>query len=135
MSLAEFREDPNRWAEGSPIHVNEMTFYVRRWGTPESQEKLRDIRKRLFGPFHKQQDADDDIVMGEWLTEYGVTGWEGVIEESGKELKFSKKNARGVFCNPEFFYSLNRLIYAAAANFENYLYQEAEEDTEELKKP
>lgn len=145
MSLAEFREDGNRWAEGSPIHINEMTFYVRRWGTPESQEKLRDIRKRLFGPFHKQQDSDDDIVMGEWLTEYGVTGWENVYEERSsalkaigfkpKEVRYSKKNARGIFCNPEFFYSLNRLLYANAANFENYLYQEAEEDTEELKKP
>lgn len=135
MSLADFREDPNRWAEGSPIHVNEMTFYTKRFGTPESQQAIRDIRKRLFGPFHKQQDIDDDVVLGEWLAEYAVTGWENVIEESGKELKFSRKNARGVFCNPEFFYSLNKIIVSQALSFDNYLYQEAEEDKEELKKP
>lgn len=135
MSLADYREDMSRWAEGSPIHLNEMCFYVRRWGTPESQEKLRDIRKSLFGPFHKQQDSDEDEVLAEWLAEYGVTGWENVVKEDGKELKHSKKSARGVFCNPEFYYSLNRILFNGALNFENYLHQEASEDEEEIKKP
>jgi len=134
MVLSLYREDPEKQKNGTPIYIKDATFYVRRYGTPESNKVLRDIRKALFGPFHREQDSDNNLVLAEWLVTYGVTGWDDVLDESGKPLKFSKKAARGVFCNPEYHLSLNIELINDATRFENYLYDEAMEDIEALKK-
>lgn len=134
MDLSEYREDLEKHKKGVPIYVGDALFYVRRWGTEESQKALRDIRLGLFGPLHKHQVGDDDRIMAEWLCEYGVTGWEGV-STSGGELIYSKQHARKVFLNPEYFQSLNSLLYSESAKFENYLHDQAAEDCDAIKKP
>jgi hypothetical protein len=42
--------------------------------------------------------------------------------------------ARKIFTNPEYYMSLNMVLVNAAASFENYLHEEAEEDLKALKK-
>lgn len=163
MKLSAFREDPKKQKGGAPIFIGDGVFYVRRWGTPESQDFLKQLRKNLFGPLHKDQTGDENLLVAEWLIEYGVTGWDGVLQESadddqqykwyeffhqwrsvfGKrkiekpevsELPYSKAAARNIFGNPEYYISLNNLILSGAMNFENYLYDDAAEDLEAIKK-
>lgn len=134
MELSAFREDLAKHTSGAPIYVGDACFYVRRWGTAEAQKALRDIRLGLFGPLHKHQIGDDDRIMAEWLAEYGVTGWENVRGDDGP-LGYDKQAARKVFLNPEYFQSLNSLLYVEAAKFENYLHDQAAEDLDALKKP
>lgn len=135
MSLAYYRESLDKQQNGAPVYLAGMTFYLRRWGTPESQEFLKNLNKKLFGPFHKSQPLDQDIIWSEWLCGYGVVGWDDCLDaETGEELIYSDSAARGLFTNPEYYLSLNRDLIAAATNFENYLHDEANEDLEELKK-
>lgn len=163
MKLSAYREDLARQAAGVPIYIGDGVFYVRRWGTPESQEVIKQLRKKLFGPLHKDQTGDENLLISEWLIEYGVVNWDGVLQESAgedqefkwyeffqqfrnllgrqkidkpdvSELKYSKHAARNVFSNPEYFMSLNSLILSGAMNFENYLYDDAAEDLEAIKK-
>jgi hypothetical protein len=135
MSLAYFREDLTKQQEGAPIHVGAITFYCKRWGTPESQEFLRNLNKKLFGPFHKAQDSDQQVIYAEWLTGYGVVNWEGCRDvENGMLISYSPESAREIFTNPEYYMSLNVLIINGSMNFENYLHDEAYQDLEDLKK-
>lgn len=163
MKLSAFREDEKKQKSGVPIFVGDAVFYCRRWGTPESQEVLKNLRKSLFGPFHQNQHGDDNLLIAHWLAEYGVIGWDGVLQESADEeqqyewyeffhrvkclfgrkkldkpkvaeLPYSINAARNIFTNPEYFLSLNTAIFTGASNFENYLYDEAGEILEAIKK-
>lgn len=133
MDLANFREDLAKQKDGSPIYVGDCTFYVRRWGTPESQKYLRDLRRKLFSPFHKDQEGDESLLLSEWLCGYAVTSWENVFDGQN-EVKYTKENARNIFTNPEYMNSLNAVLIRDSMNFENYLHDIADEDLSELKK-
>lgn len=135
MHLALYKESSEKQMEGAPVYIGDATFYLRRWGTNESQAFLKDLRRALFGPHHRSQEGDENKVVGEWLAGYGVVGWEDVLDaDSGKEFKYSKKNARMLFLDPEYYLSLNAELFMQANRFENYLYDEALDELEELKK-
>jgi hypothetical protein len=135
MSLSSYRESTDKQRNGAPIYLLDMVFYVRRWGTKESQEFLKELNRKLFGPFHKSQVTDQDIIWSEWLCGYGVVGWENVLDaESGEQLEYSQEAARALFTNEEYFLSLNRDLITASTSFEHYLHEEANEDLEDLKK-
>lgn len=135
MSLAYYRESLDKQREGAPISLAGITFYVRRWGTPESQAFLKDLNKKLFGPFHSAQQSDQDLIYSEWLCGYGVVNWAECLDaDTGCKVEYSTSAARGIFTNQEYFLSLNREIISAALSHENYLMEEAKDDTEELKK-
>jgi len=133
MLLSQFKEDSEKQQNGTPIYIGDATFFGRRFGTPESKKVLKELRDKLFGPLHKWTDQDDDILLGHWLTEYGIVGWEGVKTEDG-ELPYNKKVARSIFLDSEYFLSLNSALIRDLNNFENFLYDAAEEDIEALKK-
>jgi hypothetical protein len=163
MKLSAYREDSKKQSAGIPIFAGDAVFYMRRWGTPESQQILKDLRKSLFGPLHKDQVGDENKLIAEWLIEYGCVGWDGVLSEdstedeeykwyeffhnfksffgkkqlekpSVKEVVYSKQAARSVFSNPEYYLSLNTLLLQGAMNFENYLYDDASGDLDAIKK-
>lgn len=135
MGLAYFRESKLKQSEGAPIHIGDITFYVRRWGTPESQQFLKELNKKLFGPFHKAQESDLDLTYAEWICGYGVVGWDNCLDaETNLPIDYSLEAAREIFTNDEYYLSLNRLIINGAMNFEFYLHEEATEDLEDLKK-
>jgi hypothetical protein len=134
MNLSDYRESIDLRTQGAPLPVDDAIFFVKRYGTPESNKILKDLRMQLFGPLHKMQDADYDTIHAHWLTDYGVTGWEGVQDEQGETLEYSTQTARAIFTNPEYMMSLNRILIDGACAFENYLHEEAEQDTEVLKK-
>lgn len=110
------------------------TFWVRRFGTNESAKIWNSIQRELFGPFHKTQEGDQNLLIAEWLCTYGVVKWEDVIDVKGNELKYTKKNARALFLNDEYFLSLNAELFNDATRSQPYLYDEADEDIEDLKK-
>lgn len=163
MKLSAYRESKEKQLKGVPVFVGDSVFYLKRWGTKESQEFVRELKKKLFGPFHKDSAGDENILISEWLIEYGCVGWEGVLQENAdeedetkwyfffdkmrdffgkkkitkpevKELQYSKERARNIFSNEEYFMSLNAVLFTAATNFENYLYDDADADAEQIKK-
>lgn len=153
MLLSQFKEDSEKQQNGTPIYIGDATFFGRRFGTPESKKVLKELRDKLFGPLHKWTEQDDDILLGHWLTEYGIVNWLNVEFESEVSLwqkflrfvkrdkskkieilPYSKKAAKEIFLDEEYFLSLNNLLIRDLNNFENFLYDAAEEDIEALKK-
>jgi hypothetical protein len=63
-----------------------------------------------------------------------VVNWE-LKDENGKEIKFTKHNARALFLDESYFKSLNEKLFSAANAYENYLYDKAEDQKETIKKP
>lgn len=135
MNLSEYREDPEKQKNGTPIYVGDSTFFVRRWGTPESLKMRKKLHQSLFGPFHKREDGDDALLLAHWLAEYGVTGWENVWNEAGEQVEYSVHTARDIFLAEGMELSLNDTLFTGAMNFENYLFDEAQESIEDIKKP
>lgn len=139
MRLNDYAEDTKKQGDGAPIYIStahgDITFFVSRFGTSESDSQIKKIKQSLFGPFHKFSDGDVNLVYAHWLVEFGVTKWENLIDdETGKEVKYSKAKARDLFLNEDYFLSLNHKLIAAAMDFENYLYDQAEEVAENVKK-
>lgn len=134
MNLSAYREDACKQMDGAPVYIDDAIFYVRRWGTPESNAVKRRLERELWGPFHKNEDGDEAELLAHWLVEYGVTRWEGVSDVNGKELPYSQDTARGVLLNVEYRLSLNQRIFVSAINYETYLHDQAGEDLEALKK-
>lgn len=136
MSLDLFREDLLKQSEGSFCYVNQMTFYVKRLGTKESQSELKDIKDKLYGPFPKPDDVNDSFILANWLAYCGVMGWSGVSDsEGGEEIPFSRQEARKIFLNEQYHNSLNMVLVKFASDFENYLCDEASNEIDEIKKP
>lgn len=135
MNLNEYRESLTLHDKGAPISVGDAIFYIRRIGTPAAQRFIKELKLSLYGPFATHAEQDHNELLAHWLTEYGCTGWEGVQDESGSQLAYSKDTARKVFLNKEYWLSLNAILTNAASMYENYLHEQAEEDAEQLKKP
>ncbi len=133
MSLSYFRESLDKQKGGAPVYAGGITFYVKRWGTPESQAFLRELNRKLFGPFHKSQEGDQATIYAEWLC-WAVTGWDDMLGEDGEPVTYSPDSARDIFTNEEYFLSLNMVLINGAMNFEHYLHEEATADAEDLKK-
>lgn len=135
MRLIGFAEDSNKWANGAPIYVDQphgtTVFYLRRWGTPESEKVRKNIVKSLYGPMHNASDVDASEVYAHWLAEYGIASWEKIDEE---DTAYNQRIARETFLNEEHFYSINQYLINQALNFENYLFDEAMEELENIKK-
>lgn len=135
MSLVLFREDLEKQAEGSPCFINQMTFNVKRLGTKESQSEIKDIRDKLYGPFPKPDEVNENLILANWLAYCGVTSWSGVSDdENDEEIEFSKQEARQLFTNERYFLSLNQVLINHAMNFERYLSDDAEAAVDEIKK-
>ena len=133
--LSLYREDREKQGKGSPCYLYDMTFYVARLGTKESQKQIDDIKKELYGLFPKDKDINQYEIWANWLAEHGVLGWENVIEdEGGEELEFNRANCRRIFLNQEYWLSLVVALVNHASNYEHYLHDQAYEVAEELKK-
>lgn len=135
MNLNEYRESLKLQETGAPVYVGDAVFYVKRIGTPAAQAFIKELKLSLFGPFQRHEECDANELLAHWLVEYGVTGWKGVQAESGEDLPYSQQAARKVFLNREYWLSLNAILTNAASTFEHFLHDQAEEDTEALKKP
>ena len=132
MNLDQYKESKEKQEGGSPCYLSDAHFNVKRFNTTESSKQIEDIKKREYG--FAPKDIDFNLVLAIWLSEFGVTGWEGVLNEEGKELKYTNGNARKVFINPEYFMSLNAILIQHASDYNNYLYDEVLEDVEVIKK-
>lgn len=131
MNLSNYEEDSSKQEKGSPCHIEDGSFDVKRFNTVESNMQIEDIKKREYGFAPKE--IDHNKVIAIWLTEHGVTGWDGVFDDE-KEIKYSKSTARQIFLNPAYFLSLNLLLLQHASDYSNYLHDAIEEDVEAIKK-
>lgn len=132
MNLSLYKEDTQKQERGSPCFLHDATFDVIRAGTPLYYSQIETIKKELYGFAPKE--IDNGLVIGTWLAEHGVTGWEGLVDDNDEDLRFSRSNARKIFLNPEYFLSLNALLIDHAYKYQSYLYDEAQEDIEQIKK-
>ena len=94
MNLSDYKEDLNKQEKGSPCHLKDSNFDVRRVGTTQYQKEIDTLKKQLYS-FSEKVDVNE--LLAHWLCEYGVTGWEGVFTPDDKKLKYSKSNARKIF--------------------------------------
>ena len=132
MKLSNYKESQGKKESGSPCYIEEAHFDVKRINTPEYHKQIEDITKREYG--FAPKDVDHNLVFATWLCEHGVTGWDGVIGDNNEELAYSKRTARKVFLNPDYFMSLNAVLFNHAGNYNNYLHDEVTEDIETIKK-
>lgn len=140
MNLSQYREDLNKQKNGTPIYVGDAIFYIKRLGTPESTKAIKKISNRLFGPLHQYTQEDDYEKIAAVLAEYAVVNWENVYwsfndEKEKREFEFNEENKYKLFYSDEFKLSLNVILWNEAWKFENFLYEEAEDSIEEIKKP
>ena len=133
MKLSNYSEDLEKQESGSAYYLGEDgCFFVKRAGTTQYNKEIEDIKKAEYG--FAPKDVDYGLIIGMWLAEHGVTGWDNILDENDNPLKFSRKNARKVFLNPAYFNSLNLLIIQHANDYNNYLHDEIEEAIESVKK-
>ena len=132
MRLDLFKESKDKQESGSPCYLDDGYFNVLRLHTPEYNKQIEDIKKLEYG--FAPKDIDTNLVIATWLAEYGVTGWDGVLDEDDNELRFTRKNARKVFLNPAYYLSLNALLIQHASDYANYLFDDVNEDIESVKK-
>lgn len=132
MNLSEYREDVEKQESGTPYYIGDGAIYVKRVGTSQYNKDIEEIKRHIYG--FDLKDLDIGLVLGHWLAEYGVTGWENILDENDVDLEFSRINTRKVFLNPSFFNSLNAQLVAHGSNYANYLFDEIVEDVEQIKK-
>lgn len=134
MQFGAWRESLDMQEKGAPFRKGGATIYVRRWGTRESDAYIADLRRELFGPFQRDAGYFPEL-LAHWLAGYGVTGWDGVFDDEGKEqLAFSAATSRQTFLDDSVRISLNLELFEFCQNYENYLEDLAREDEEEIKK-
>lgn len=137
MQLSAYREDTDKQKNGAAIPRGAAVFFVRRWGTIESERFLQKIKREVFGPFVPADEDYFPALLAHWLAEYGVSGWVGdFMDDYGKvmPLPYDKISARRIFLDESYWLSLNADLFAACQNYENYLHDIAEEDAESIKK-
>ena len=125
MNLNEYREDLKKHEKGAPVYIGDAVYYVKRLGTPESNKFLKELKLSIWGPFARHDEQEGNELMGYWLAEYAVTGWDNVFNVDGTEQKYSKQAALSVFTNKEYWLSLNDLLIK---------HEQAEVDAEAAKK-
>lgn len=133
-----YREDKDKQENGSPCYIGDMTFYLRRHGTPDSKRQMMEVKERLYGLSPSPKEMDEWEIWAHWLAEYGVVDWELLEEDkkgNEKPLEFSRGAARDIFLNREYRYSLVPVLANFCMNYENFLFDQAQEDAEAVKKP
>lgn len=131
MNISNYEEDKVKQENGAPCYIDDGSFNVKRFNTPESNIEIEEIKKKEYGFAPKE--IDHNKVIAIWLTEHGVTGWSGVFDDE-KELEYSKQTARQIFLNPAYFLSLNLHLLQHASDYNNYLHDAIEEDIKVIKK-
>lgn len=141
FDLSLMEEDMEKHESGSPcympieddVEADDIGFFnVKRVNTPTYNKQIDEIKRELYG--FSNSDVDHGLIAAHWLAEYGVSGWGNIIDENSDDIAYSKPVARKIFLNPSFRMSLNSILIAHGANYNNYLYDEARQDAEAVKK-
>lgn len=134
MRFNAFRECGEKQKNGVAFSIGQAAFSIRRWGTRESEKKIAELRRALFGAFSGDPDYFPELIAN-WLADYGVAGWVGVLDdETELPLEYSPRVAREVFLNESYWLKLNMDLFQAAQDYELFLEDLAVEDCEEIKK-
>ena len=134
MLLSDYKEDAQKQESGSPCYLGNGCFYVRRVGGKQYLEEVEIIKRNLYG--FSPTKIDQNEVMAHWLAEYGVTGWDDIMDgnDDNKPVEYSKKNARIIFLDKSYWQSLNIILFNHGSDYNNYLEDAAGEDVEQVKK-
>jgi hypothetical protein len=134
MQFGAFRECPIKQRDGVAVPFGTATFFIRRWGTKESEKFLVKLKREIFGPFSEEPEHFPELVAN-WLANYGVVGWTGIYNDEGTELiPYSERMAREIFLDPAFWYDMNMKLFGLCQSYEHFLVDIAKEDGESIKK-
>lgn len=136
MQLSAYKLDLDKLKNGFLFNLGTAVFRLRYMGTPEAQKALADIRRDLYGAYSGIEAYNHwPTIYGHWLAEYGVVGWSGTVYGlDDKPIEYSKEQARLIFPQEEFKYSLTDELIQACINWENSREDIAVEDEELIKK-
>lgn len=132
-NIDHLREDTGKWIDGAPVEKFGITFFMRRAGTKEAQLALRQLKMKMFRPGYEPDEYETMVLHGWWLAEYLCAGWKDMYSTDG-ELEYSIENARTVFQNESFYFSINNELILESLKWQNYLYDHIREEIENLKK-
>jgi hypothetical protein len=141
--LDKYRESNELQSHGTWVHVpdDDMSFKVRRVGTPEANKELTNIKRALFGIDYSEIGLTEEQRLDAsmyFLASWVITDWDNVREKETDEesIPYSKSNALTfIYKDKELWYSLNPYLLARAADYNNFLKTLVLEDTEQVKKP
>ncbi|MFT6347025.1 MAG: hypothetical protein ACJAYB_000006 [Psychromonas sp.] len=128
MDLSAYREDTEKREKGSPLYLEDVIIYIRRFGVHQSEIEMTEVRRKLYDFNHRNENFNKTVAH--WLVEYGVTGWDGEIEG----CEFSKQNLTRILLNPELEDSFIAILINHAVSYGNYLHDEVDRDIETIKK-
>lgn len=136
MNLIDFKESLDKGMKGAPIYIGAMTFWLKRWGTKESNKAIEKIKQELYGLFPDPKEMDESEIYAHWLVSYALVDWEEVKGDDGEPLECTARSTKGVILNPEYWGSggLIHQLVSHAMNYENFLHDAINEDTEAVKK-
>ena len=130
-----FQQDSRLEQNGIELNLGEVgRFTIARAGG--SNQNFAKAFKRLTQPYRRAiaSGSLDDKTSQEILiaahVEATILGWEGVTDESGNPLPFSKENAKKLFTDlPELFEEIRRAS-EDAANFRAFVMEESAGNSE-----
>lgn len=128
-----FLQDVQLMDDGVWIDIASGSFKIRRWGTKQSDKIFHRLRMVEFGEKLPRFSSETEMLYGIWLAEYGVIDWKNVCDKQNNEIEYSIQQARAIFTNPGYQSSLVTILFNEAQNYTNFLYQQADEDVEQLK--
>lgn len=136
MQLSAYKLDLSKVKDGFLFEIGTAVFKLRLISTPEAQAVIANIRRDLYGAYSGLEATNHwPTIYGHWLAEYGVAGWSGTVYGlDDKPLEYSKEQARLIFPQEEFKYSLNNTLIAACDDWQNALEDIVAEDEELIKK-
>ena len=136
MNLIDFKESLEKCSKGAPVYIGEMTFWLKRWGTKDSNKAIEKIKQELYGLFPDPKEMDESEIYAHWLVSYALVDWEGVKQDDGEVLECTARSTKGVILNREYWGhgGLVHQLVTQAMNYENFLHDAIDEDTEAVKK-
>lgn len=91
-----YATDEKAEVEGTIMEVGEAKLTIARIGNKKYSRKLSKLYERNRKALERKDDAADalsDKVMIDVLSETVLLGWEGIDDENGKPMPYSKENA------------------------------------------
>ncbi len=140
--LNSFIEDTDAHKSGVWVHIpdDEMSFRLRRTGTPEANAALVNIKRHLFGidyseiTLTEEQQQQANVY---WLCDWVITDWNDVRMSEGDDfIPYSKQNCiANLFNNKGTWESLCPYLLMRSRDYSIFLKKLLEEDKQDAKKP
>lgn len=140
--LDSFIEDTKAQSSGVWIHIpeDEMSFKLRRTGTPEANKKLVECKRVLFGLDYSEMalsESEQQQASVYFLCEWVISDWDKVrMSEDDEYIPYSRANCIANLYNQKGTWeSLCPYLLTRSRDYSIFLAKLLEEDKKDAKKP